>query len=74
MSDPLVTPNRRFPDANNPDDNLKIPRKDGDAPRPATEPDHAEGQSDTDKTLTDPATGLPGPGGKGRAGPSPHGA
>lgn len=74
MKESHVTPGRGFPDAKNADDNLKIPRREGDAPRPATEPDHAEGQSDTDKTLTDPATGRPGAGGKDRAGPSPRGA
>lgn len=59
MKDPLVTPNRGFPGASNPDDNLKIPRREGDPPRPATEPDHAEGASDTEETQTDPATGRP---------------
>ncbi len=52
-------PQRGYPGAANPDDNLKTPRHDGEPPRPATEPDHAEGSSDTDKTLTDPATGRP---------------
>ncbi len=38
-------------------DNLKVT---GDnAPRPATEPEGAEGSTKTDKTLTDPATGHP---------------
>ncbi len=50
---------RRLPGAKNPDDNLKTPRHEGEPPRPATEPDHAEGTSATDKTLTDPATGRP---------------
>jgi hypothetical protein len=52
-------PGRRLPGAANPDDNLKTPRREGEPPRPATEPDHAEGRSDTGKTLTDPATGRP---------------
>jgi hypothetical protein len=59
VSDPHNKPHRGFPNATNPDDNLKIPRREGEAPRPATEPDHAEGASDTDRTLTDPATGRP---------------
>jgi hypothetical protein len=50
---------RRIPGAANPDDNLKTPRHEGEPPRPATEPDHAEGSSETSKTLTDPATGRP---------------
>ncbi|HEY2050983.1 MAG TPA: hypothetical protein VGH03_16715 [Caulobacteraceae bacterium] len=62
---------RGFPGATNPDDNLKIPRREGEAPRPATEPDHAEGESDTEKTLTDPATGQPGLGEKRRRAPLP---
>ena len=30
-----------------------------DPPRPQTEPDGAEGSSDSDKTNSDPATGAP---------------
>jgi hypothetical protein len=66
VSQPQERPHRGFPGATNPDDNLKLPRREGDAPRPATEPDHAEGASDTEKTLTDPATGRPGAGSKAR--------
>jgi hypothetical protein len=52
---------RRMPGATNPDDNLKTPLKEGEPPRPATEPDHAEGSSNGAETLTDPATGRPNP-------------
>jgi hypothetical protein len=40
-------------------DNQRRPEEDGQPPRPATEPKGSEGSSDTDKTLTDPATGAP---------------
>lgn len=33
--------------------------KPGSPPRPATEPQGSEGSSDTAKTSTDPATGVP---------------
>jgi hypothetical protein len=33
--------------------------KPGSPPRPASEPEGSEGSSQTDKTLTDPATGEP---------------
>jgi len=59
VSEPNLTPNRRFPGATNPDDNLKIPRREGEPPRPATEPDHAEGSAGPEGTLTDPVTGRP---------------
>jgi hypothetical protein len=36
--------------------------KPGQPPRPATEPHGAKGTSESDKTLTDPATGAPRPG------------
>ena len=45
--------------ARNPDDNLRIPRREGQPPRPATEPAHAEGSTRNPHTLTDPATGEP---------------
>ncbi|HEX4741808.1 MAG TPA: hypothetical protein VH353_10800 [Caulobacteraceae bacterium] len=68
MSKPQDQPHRGFPGATNPDDNLKIPRREGEPPRPATEPDHAGGDSDNEKTLTDPATGRPIAGAKDRGG------
>ena len=33
--------------------------KPGSPPRPASEPSGSEGSSETDKTMTDPATGTP---------------
>ena len=38
-------------------DNLKTPKREGEAPRPATEPNGAEGSSNSGETETDPATG-----------------
>lgn len=42
-------------------ENRRTPSQPGQPPRPATEPPGSEGSSDTDKTLTDPATGEPHP-------------
>ena len=42
-----------------PDEDMKIPDKAGEAPRPASEPKGSEGSSSTDSTLTDPVTGKP---------------
>ncbi len=36
--------------------------KPGQPPRPATEPHGSQGTSESDETLTDPATGAPRPG------------
>jgi hypothetical protein len=44
--------------ARNRDEDLKP----GSPPRPATEPAGSQGSSRTDKTMTDPATGVPQPG------------
>lgn len=41
------------------DDNLRIPKEEGEPPRPATEPPGAEGSSQGRETETDPATGAP---------------
>lgn len=38
-------------------DNLKPPKREGESPRPATEPDGSEGSSNSGETETDPATG-----------------
>jgi hypothetical protein len=38
-------------------ENQRTPEEDGRPPRPATEPEGAEGSSDSDGTWTDPATG-----------------
>lgn len=42
-------------------DNQRRPPRDGEAPRPATEPRGAEGTSNSGDTATDPATGAPNP-------------
>jgi hypothetical protein len=42
-----------------PDENLRIPDREGQSPRPATEPPGAEGSSEGPHTETDPATGAP---------------
>jgi hypothetical protein len=41
----------------NHDEDLKLPKKAGEPPRPATEPAGAEGSSSSSRTATDPATG-----------------
>ena len=53
------------PQGQNPDDaarNRDEDLKPGSPPRPATEPEGAEGSARNAKTLTDPATGQPLPG------------
>ena len=42
-------------------ENQRKPPRDGDAPRPATEPKGSEGSSNSGETATDPATGKPNP-------------
>ena len=42
-------------------DNLRPPDRDGEPPRPATEPEGSEGSSNSGDTETDPATGEPNP-------------
>lgn len=42
-------------------DNLRPPAKDGEPPRPATEPAGSEGSSNSGETETDPATGEENP-------------
>lgn len=46
-------------DLTNPDDNLKVPNRPGEAPRPATEPAGAQGSASNAKTKADPVTGEP---------------
>lgn len=48
-------PDNRLDQARNRDDQ----QKPGDPPRPATEPEGSEGSSNSEKTMTDPATGEP---------------
>lgn len=42
-------------------ENQRAPARDGEAPRPATEPAGSEGSSNPGDTATDPATGKPNP-------------
>lgn len=42
-------------------ENQRTPARDGQSPRPATEPKGAEGSSNSGDTATDPATGKPNP-------------
>lgn len=42
-------------------ENLRTPARDGEAPRPATEPKGSKGSSNSGDTATDPATGKPNP-------------
>jgi hypothetical protein len=42
-------------------ENQRWAEKDGEPPRPATEPPGAEGSSNSGETETDPATGIPNP-------------
>lgn len=39
----------------------RTPVREGEAPRPATEPKGSEGSSNSGETATDPATGKPNP-------------
>jgi hypothetical protein len=52
----------------NRDEDLKVPAKAGQPPRPASEPAGAEGASKASRTATDPVTGAPKPSGPRRAG------
>lgn len=40
-------------------ENQRTPTKEGQPPRPATEPRGSEGSSNSGETATDPATGAP---------------
>lgn len=40
-------------------ENQRTPAKEGQPPRPATEPRGSEGSSNSGETATDPATGAP---------------
>jgi len=50
---------RHDQDAAKPHDTDNANLKPGSPPRPATEPAGSEGSSETNKTMTDPATGKP---------------
>jgi len=43
-------------------ENQHTPAREGEAPRPATEPRGSKGSSNSGETATDPATGKPNPG------------
>jgi len=42
-------------------ENQRTPTREGQPPRPATEPRGSEGSSNSGETATDPATGKPNP-------------
>ncbi len=48
-------------DAYDSNENLKTPKRDGEPPRPATEPNGAESSTQKAPTATDPGTGAPNP-------------
>jgi hypothetical protein len=56
MTDPTSSPDRPDNRATE-NENQRTPSKDGEAPRPATEPAGSEGSSNSGETATDPATG-----------------
>jgi hypothetical protein len=56
MTDP-----RRPPTRETENEQQRRPDHDGEPPRPATEPEGAEGSSNPGDTETDPATGEPNP-------------
>lgn len=55
----MITPDPRQTE----NDNLRVPARDGEPPRPATEPAGSEGSSNSGETDTDPATGEENPAG-----------
>ena len=61
----MKRPESRMTDPNRPpgytadNENQRRPAHDGEAPRPATEPNGSEGSSNSGETATDPATGAP---------------
>ena len=56
MTDPERPPNRETES-----ENQRTPAREGQSPRPATEPRGSEGSSNSGETATDPATGNPNP-------------
>jgi hypothetical protein len=56
MTDPNRPENRETEN-----EDQRTPPRDGQPPRPATEPRGAEGSSNSGETATDPATGRPNP-------------
>ncbi|WP_168196798.1 hypothetical protein [Brevundimonas sp. M20] len=55
----MTDPNR--PDSRETENENLRPDRDGQPPRPATEPKGSEGSSNPGDTATDPATGKPNP-------------
>jgi hypothetical protein len=53
MTDPARPPRQTE------NENQRLPAREGEAPRPATEPRGEEGSSNSGETATDPATGTP---------------
>lgn len=51
----------RQPGRQNEYEEERVPREDGAPPRPAQEPEGAEGSSNSGQTAVDPATGRPNP-------------
>lgn len=56
MTDP-----RRPPTRETETENQRTPAREGQPPRPATEPHGSEGSSNSGETATDPSTGKPNP-------------
>ena len=56
MTDPERPPTRETES-----ENQRTPGREGQPPRPATEPRKSEGSSNSGETATDPATGTPNP-------------
>lgn len=56
----MTDPNRP-PGYTSDNENQRPSGHDGEAPRPATEPNGSEGSSNSGETATDPATGAPNP-------------
>jgi hypothetical protein len=56
-----MTDANRPPNRETENEDQRTPSRDGQAPRPATEPRGSEGSSNSGETATDPATGKPNP-------------
>lgn len=56
-----MTPPDRPDSLETENENQRRPAREGEAPRPATEPKGSEGSSNSGETATDPATGKPNP-------------
>ena len=56
-----MTDTNRPPNRETEHEDQRNPARDGQPPRPATEPRGSEGSSNSGETATDPATGKPNP-------------